>query len=446
MCIAIFGSIAAQCACCLSSAACGLCCKAFKTSTSTRIGYSIYLLIGTIVSFIMLVPNVEQALKKIPGFCQKSSTINGFANCDKIVGYLSVYRVCFSMTAFFFFMALVMVRVENSKEARGKFHNGFWLIKFLMMVGICVGAFYIPAGDFSKVWYYFGLAGGFMFLLIQLVLLVDFAHNINDTLLEKTENSESPRCWTFTLLGLVIFNYSACLVGHILYYVYYTTGGTCSTNKFFISFNLILCIVVSVMAILPQVQDEQPRSGLVQASFVSLYATYLVWSALNREPINECNPGIKGIADSIITGNRTTLDDNNNNTSYSLTGSSILGLILSLLCVLYSSIRSSSQDNMDRLTTLQSDKKNDGDVEIGGNNDEEEAVAYSYSFFHVMLMLASAYIMMTITNWNAPSDDFKTLLNTWPAVWVTISSSWVCFILYAWTLWAPIALSNRDFD
>ena len=45
-----------------------------------------------------------------------------------------------------------------------------------------------------------------------------------------------------------------------------------------------------------------------------------------------------------------------------------------------------------------------------------------------------------------PSDDFKTLLNTWPAVWVTISSSWVCFILYAWTLWAPIALSNRDFD
>jgi hypothetical protein len=41
-----------------------------------------------------------------------------------------------------------------------------------------------------------------------------------------------------------------------------------------------------------------------------------------------------------------------------------------------------------------------GDSERGqAYDDEEEAVAYSYTFFHIMFMLASVYIQMTLTHW-----------------------------------------------
>lgn len=46
-------------------------------------------------------------------------------NCDVIVGYKSVYRMCFAMACFFFLFSVIMIRVRSSKDPRAAIQNGF---------------------------------------------------------------------------------------------------------------------------------------------------------------------------------------------------------------------------------------------------------------------------------------------------------------------------------
>lgn len=66
-------------------------------------------------------------------------------------------------------------------------------------------------------------------------------------------------------------------------------------HEFFISFNLILCVILSVTSVLPIVQEHQPDSGLLQASFVSLYIMYLTWSAMTNQPDVACKSDLVDI-------------------------------------------------------------------------------------------------------------------------------------------------------
>ncbi|XP_052222508.1 serine incorporator 1-like [Dreissena polymorpha] len=470
------GCIIGSLACCVGSAACSLCCAccpSCKNSTSTRIAYSFLLILGTVVAAVMLAPGLRGELDKIPGLCKNfvnvpeeiwnsNTALFKAQQCDNVVGYLSVYRVCFAMAAFFFLFCVLMIKVNSSKDPRAKIQNGFWLFKVLILIGICVGAFFIPRGDFGTAWMWIGLIGGFLFILIQLILLIDFAHGWSESWVEQYEETEA-KCWYYGLLFFTMVFYLISLVGIILFYIFYAKDGECGLNKFFVSFNLILCVIVSVISILPKVQEAQPRSGLLQASLITAYVTYLTWSAMTNHPNVKCNPSLTQIT--FNHGNNVTTSSPND-VSYgkNFDWSSVVSLVIWTFAILYSSIRTSTNSQVGKITMsektiLQSDTGSDKlpltetgasekDEEKGGQNvwdNEEENTAYSYSFFHFMLMLASLYVMMTLTNWFKPSSDLKTLNSNFAAVWVKIVSSWLCIILYVWTLVAPLILRDREF-
>ncbi|KAM7372825.1 hypothetical protein PAMP_007721 [Pampus punctatissimus] len=458
-CLAL-GSVCSCASCLCGSASCLLssCCPSTYNSTISRLAFSFLLLLGTMVSVIMILPGMEEHLKKIPGFCMGGTAIPGIenkVNCDIMVGYKSVYRMCFAMACFFFLFSIIMIRVRSSKDPRAALQNGFWFFKFLVLVGITVGAFFIPDGIFNTVWYYFGVVGSFIFIIIQLILLIDFAHSWNQSWLEKAE-SGNEKCWFAALLSFTVTHYVLAFTAVVLFYVFYTQPDGCTEHKVFISLNFIFCIIVSIVAIMPKVQEAQPSSGLLQASIISLYTMFVTWSAMTNNPNRQCNPSLL----SLVQPSSPTPPPGPAPPTTAPTNvqwwdaQSIVGLIIFLFCTLYASMRSSNNSQVNKLMQTEEGQGLTADYEAAVGEDgvrravdnEEEGVTYSYSFFHFSLFLASLYIMMTLTNWYKPDIDDHTMQSTMPAVWVMISSSWLGLALFLWTLVAPLVLPDRDFS
>lgn len=282
----------------------------------------------------MLSDGLQDLLKKVP-FCANSTSTSSLiiptsntVDCTNAVGYLAVYRVCFALLIFFLTMAAMMVGVRSSRDTRAPIQNGFWGLKFIVIIAIAIGAFFIQAGSFGTWMMWIGMVGGFSFILIQLVLIIDFAHNWADIWVGNYEETQS-RGWFVALMTATAVQYVLSLVGIILLYTYYTQSDDCALNKFFISFNMILCFAVSILSITPRIQEAQPRSGLLQSAIVTLYTIYLTWSAVANNPDGNCNPGLMGI-----------IGDQNNKVSMDKT--SIVGLVIWMFCILYSSLRSAN--------------------------------------------------------------------------------------------------------
>jgi len=154
-------------ACCCGSAACSLCCAACpscKNSTSARIMYALILLLTLIVSCVLLSPGLQDNLESLP-FCKEddggtTSSVTDIiqdsatswipsVECKNAVGYLGVYRLCFIVTLFFMLFSLIMIGVKTSNDPRAGIQNGFWAIKYMIIIGGMVGSFFIPVGTFG---------------------------------------------------------------------------------------------------------------------------------------------------------------------------------------------------------------------------------------------------------------------------------------------------------
>ncbi|CAO2589246.1 Serine incorporator 2, partial [Lemmus lemmus] len=381
--------------CLCGSAPCILCgcCPSTRNSTVSRLLFTSFLFLGVLVSIIMLSPGVESQLYKV-SVCQG---VQGPVDCGSLLGFRAVYRMCFATAAFFFFFMLLMICVRSSRDPRAAIQNGFWFFKFLILVGITVGAFYIPDGSFPKIWFYFGVVGSFLFILIQLILFIDFAHCWNQRWLCKAEECDSP-AWYAGLFFFTFLFYLLSIAAVALMFVYYTQSGACHEGKVFISLNLTFCVCVSIIAVLPKVQDAQPNSGLLQASVITLYTMFVTWSALSNVPDQKCNPHLP-------TRNGTGQMNLEDYSTVWWDAPSIAGLVIFILCTFFISLRSSDHRQVNSLMQTEEcpvEMVQQQQVAISEGrayDNEQDGVTYSYSFFHFCLVLASLHVMMTLTNW-----------------------------------------------
>lgn len=418
--------------------------------------YALYFLLVTVICVIMMSPTVEEQMRdNIPFYSDLCEKLKAGENCQALVGYSAVYKVCFGMACFFCFFCLFTLRVNNSIGCRAAIHNGFWFLKFIALVACCVGGFFLPEEEtFLEVWRYVGAVGGFLFLLIQLMLLVEFAHRWNTN---WSSGIKYNRLWYCALALVTLVLFSAAVGAVVFMALYYTHPHACLLNKIFLGTNASLCLVVSLLAISPFIQKLQPTSGLLQPGVISVYVMYLTFSAFSSKPIEMVERDGLNMTVCVFPFKSGSESDNKIVTS--------LGAVILFGCVLYSCLTSTTRRSSAALRVCRNsvpkterarccfcfgDDTDDYDDEktSGGQNvlyDERETTVYSYSYFHFVFFLGSLYVMMTVTNWfHYDNHKIEKLLEgSWSVFWIKMASCWVCLFLYMWTLISPMVCPKR---
>ncbi|RMY66563.1 hypothetical protein D0863_08340 [Hortaea werneckii] len=459
--------------CCGAATCSAICtsCGSCGNSIMTRIAYALILLLNSLLSWILLTP---WAIKKLQHVMLDYVQIDcGGSQC---FGFTAVHRVNFALGLLHFLLGMMLLGVNNSRDKRAGIQNGFWGPKVLAWVGLIVISFLIP-NRFFEIWgNYVALVGAVLFLLLGLILLVDLAHTFAEFCIEKIEDTDSG-VWRGVLIGSTLGMYLGAIAMTIVMYIFFAHSG-CSMNQAAITINLILLISISVMSIHPTIQASNPRAGLAQAATVSIYCTYLTFSAVAMEPDDKhCNPLVRATGTrtaSIFIGAIVTFVT----CAYTTTRAATYGLAMGtakpagyspveteesgshgLVDTQPESRRAMRQEALRRAvesgalpaSALDDDDSDDEEESASGkhkNDDEKNGTQYNYTLFHIIFMLATAWVATLLTQ-NIGGDhkiekgDFVPVGRTYWASWVKIVSAWVCYGIFGWTLGAPVMLPDR---
>ncbi|KAJ3636446.1 hypothetical protein Zmor_028536, partial [Zophobas morio] len=243
-----------------------VCCRpcGISSSKATRIAYAIVFLLFVILARLMLIDQAKIFLLKIKPLTE---------------GFSGVFRVCWAISIYFFTMSIIMIGVKNSKDIRKGFQNGWWSFKILFIFGLLICAFFLP-NRFMYAWSIIGAIGASFYILIQIVLLIDFAYCAQAYLIEKWESSESKK-WIIVLLSVTFGLFIFSIVITSLMYIYFTDSSSRELSLIFISLNIFLSTFISAISVVPKFQEANIRAGLLQAALITAYSTYLVFSAVS---------------------------------------------------------------------------------------------------------------------------------------------------------------------
>ncbi|KIK10300.1 hypothetical protein K443DRAFT_670924 [Laccaria amethystina LaAM-08-1] len=452
-----------------------------NSSIATRVGFAIILALNSILAWIMKTDAAIRLIEKW-SFDYIKMTCKG----EKCYGVLAVHRICFALSLFHLILSSVLINVRDTRDKRSAIQNGWWGPKVLLWFILLGLSFLIPNGFFMFWGNYVSLIGATIFILLGLVLLVDFAHSWSETCLDNWEHSSS-NFWQWTLIGSTAAMYAFTITLTGLLYAYFAGTG-CTLNRVFISLNLALCVIITIICVHPVVQEYNPRSGLAQSAMVAAYCTYLIVSAVSNHTHEtaQCNPLRDG-----KTTRKAVL---------------VLGGVFTFLAVAYSTTRAATQSRalvgkgkkghvqlpaddeghselgvvstqpgrtespryqallaaveagaIPASALYEDEDEDDEDDNLGETRDDERTgTRYNYSWFHIIFAIASMYVAMLLTDWNVVSkhpitgpadpDSDVYIGRSEVAMWMRVVSSWVCMLLYMWSLMAPVFMPERFDD
>jgi len=360
---------------------------------------------------------------------------------DVCAGSFSVYRFSFTLSLFFGILALFTV---GTTRAGAKAHRGFWFAKALLLLALLVSSLWITNG-WLQGFREFARYSSFLFLLLQILLLIDFAYSWNEQWLgyDEASDTEGMCGWKGAILASSFLLYAASITGWVLLF---TTFGSaeCPAQQTLISLTLVLCLALTVISC----SKIAPHGTLLTSATVCAYATYLCYSALASHPDAACNPLAGRVRESPLD--------------------LVVGLMVAAITM--ASTAWNAAGSRQALIGSGGEAASGGDMQApldasAADDDDDKVAPESWWYFHLMMTACSLYMAMLLTGWSTepahigpghvPTAAAQGALSPnvassysvgLPSFWVKVLSQWVCLALYAWTLLAPYLLRDyRDF-
>ncbi len=325
---------------------------------------------------------------------------------------------------------MLLLGLCPNNEGIRTFHDGCWPFKFLLILAAFILTLFIP-NSFFQGYGYLAQVVSISYLLYQVVALVSLAYLINDTLVSNYE--EGSGSWGILIIGLTVLIYAGSLtLTGFLYYWF----DDCTTNVVLITVTLVVGAAAFVLVVV----KTRPDSSILTSSIIYLYTIYLVWSAMGSRPDPECNAFIVSDTNTICQ--------------------IVFGLFFAVLALLVtSSVSKRESSSGGGITEKLADGIREEDEEdnesarkedIDTAKNPDEVVAHKISkatcLFHLIMMTASIYYAMVLTNWGNPSvnnqtNDFYGV--SWLSFWVKIASQWAAILLFLLSLLLPLCMQRE---
>lgn len=387
-------------------------------------------------------------------------TASAFDICETAIcrGNQVVYRVSFALAVFFFMMTIGTLISRN-------FHFNMWIFKFLFLAGMITASFFIP-GNVFQTYQEIARIVSIIYLIIEVFLLINMAYTIHDTLMgymAQNESDDQPHaaalggtpstergCIQRHARSIYIFlSFTLALAGVACGIVLFVLYGKCELHNALIGIVFAIGLVLIILSVTNCV-----GKGLLVPSVLFVYSMFNLFSSLDANPNGECNPYAK-----------------RNNPLWML----IISITFTLLAM-GRSASSAADDAPMFLTSLSGGKP--GAVQEDDNTSGPEPVELDYIaagekrkklaareeqrakneiekhrsklifIYHIIMLFASCYLAMMLTGWGSEHTEVK--LNapdrSKQSMWFKFGSICLTYLLYFWTIIAPLLCRSRSFE
>lgn len=390
----------------------------------------------------------------------------------------AVFRLSMALVIFFFIQALCSYFTAH-------WYDILWPIKFLCFTGLVVGLFLASSEVFdSRGYAWFARFGGFIFIILQQIILIDFAYIWNEKWVNfATEAGRDFYLYVLVIISVVLYLVSATSIAFM--FIWFSKAD-CPDNDAILSLTVIFSTFATIYSLF-----FTERGSLLISAIIVIYATYVCFSSIALNPNVECNPTIgtasqnySQIAGMFITFislswtawttvRKVQADNVNEHPELSnvaiaengeikkkptATDNSAAGLAAgSSTGVSSAPAAPPNGDRMNREVSVTDVQRSPSGqrvdpyrcccYDISGNEVDSAERRGLFAQVSVVFLLISAYYAMVLTNWATERDgkDVSSQKEGEAAMWLQATAQWICLLMYIWTLVAPDIFPDRDF-